>query len=837
LLRVIRPFVLALSLLAVVGRGQQQQPAEGFDPVQEVERLDEELAGKAKISAAQLDRLERVLDALPTKCGPRLITALKQLCDHLPQKPDAAAAARFVAAYDRLAAHPSISKQDSAWLWCILGNHEIDNSRFDEALARFVVAGSHPPLTFYASQRACRCEIERHNYHAAYEHLATARRAAKDTPLDKMRLAQMEALAALRVGLFDAASAAIARTRKLAEGIQAAGELKSYDTVQLLLLEMDEAIFHQDLERAIEKAEAVMKATQSAQTRERAQLVLHTARVRLGGRPELAELQEMFANAELTNREVIGALLIEQALGSGRSDLAVSIAAELLADRRLRQLSALALVAVAMVELQPATMPSPASDRWREWDEALHRLWEQFLAEWRALAPEAEGVAFLQMSVRRNVLSLAIRLRHASGVPLAAAHAATLFLEAEALGSTARRLGIGPATIDEAVRELVPAHGALLVFVPAPVGSIALWFTPDESHVELLPPEGLLRRRVAELHRRAFSRDRTASADDVLAAAESVAAGLLTPGLRQRIAGAETLLVAGRELVHDLRLHLLPDQGASRWLGLEKPICNLPSITIAMHLGRRPATGVRELDARVIAATELCDADRQKWHRESLAVNASDLAAAVAAVDAARTEVIAPASADELTHPRVSSELLAVFAHGIHDGQLACAAGLLLGPDRSGGSGAVFAPAIASAPQPRCLFLGVCSASSGPLRLGEDGGTRLPGAFLAAGCDLVVSSDSDLRLDEALAMLRGFTSALAAGESPAVALWQARRKVAAVTPHPGAWGGVQLDGLPSARVRLAPAGDAIRWPWLAGIVLLAVGAWLSRRRRVGARAR
>jgi hypothetical protein len=48
---------------------------------------------------------------------------------------------------------------------------------------------------------------------------------------------------------------------------------------------------------------------------------------------------------------------------------------------------------------------------------------------------------------------------------------------------------------------------------------------------------------------------------------------------------------------------------------------------------------------------------------------------------------------------------------------------------------------------------------------------------------------------------------------------------------------VQLDGLPSARVRLAPAGDAIRWPWLAGIVLLAVGAWLSRRRRVGARAR
>jgi hypothetical protein len=246
---------------------------------------------------------------------------------------------------------------------------------------------------------------------------------------------------------------------------------------------------------------------------------------------------------------------------------------------------------------------------------------------------------------------------------------------------------------------------------------------------------------------------------------------------------------------------------------------------------------VRELDARVIAATELCDADRQKWHRESLAVNASDLAAAVAAVDAARTEVIAPASADELTHPRVSSELLAVFAHGIHDGQLACAAGLLLGPDRSGGSGAVFAPAIASAPQPRCLFLGVCSASSGPLRLGEDGGTRLPGAFLAAGCDLVVSSDSDLRLDEALAMLRGFTSALAAGESPAVALWQARRKVAAVTPHPGAWGGVQLDGLPSARVRLAPAGDAIRWPWLAGIVLLAVGAWLSRRRRVGARAR
>jgi hypothetical protein len=836
LLRDIRPFVLALSL-AGVGRGQQQPPAEVFDPVQEIERLSKELAGKSRISAGQLGRLEAVLAGLPNSSEPRLIKALEQLCGQLPSKPEPGAGSRFAEVYDRLAALPGIGKEQSATLSWMLGNHELDNNRFDEAVARFALVASYPRFECVASLRACRCEIERQHYRAAYEHLARARTVA-DTPTDKMQVAQMEALVALRVGLFDAATAAIARTRELADGIQAAGsKLRLYDTVQLLLLEMDEAIFHQDLERAIEKAEAVMKATQSAHTRERAKLVLHTARVRLGGRPELAELQEMFANAELTNREAIGALLIEQAVGSGRSDLAASIAAELVANRSLRQLSALALVAVAMVELQPATMPSPGSDRWREWDEALHELWKQFLAEWRALAPEAEGVAFLQMSVRRNVLSLAIRLRHASGIPLAAAHAATLFLEAEALGSTARRLGIGPATIDEAVRELVPARGALLAFVPAPVGSIALWFTPDESHVELLPPEGLLRRRVAKLHRLAFSRERAASADDVLAAADSVAEGLLTPGLRQRIAGAETLLVAGRELIHDLRLQLLPDQGPSRWLGLEKPICNLPSITVALHLGRRPATSVRELDARVIAATKLCDADSQLWHREAIAANASDLAAAVAAVDAARTEVKAPASADELTHPRVSSELLAVFAHGIHDGQLACAAGLLLGPGRSGGTGAVFAPAIASAGQPRCLFLGVCGASSGPLRLGEDGGTRLPGAFLAAGCDLVVSSDSDLRLDEALAMLGGFTAALADGDTPAVALWQARRKVASVTPHPGAWGGLQLEGLPTARVRMTPAGTTGLWPWLAGIALLGGCVCLSRRRRAGARPR
>ncbi|HEX6811460.1 MAG TPA: CHAT domain-containing protein [Planctomycetota bacterium] len=836
LLRCVRLVVLAVPLLAGVGRGQHQQPAEGSDPVQEVERLGNDLGGKS-ITAGQLERLEKILDGLPAAGERRLVTALNRLCDRLPQKPESGGAARFVAVYDRLAAHPSIGREESARLRWTLGNHEFDNNRFDEALAQFALAASHAPLAFYASLRACRCETERQHYRAAYEHLAKARMVATDA-LKKMQLEQMEALVALRVGLFDKAGEAIARARKLADGLQQAGQLTNRDAEPLLLLEMDEAVFHQDLERAIAKAEAVVSATQGAKTRERAKLVLHAARVRLGGRPELDELQAMFANAELTNREAIGALSIEQAFVSGRSDLAASIAKELLANRQLRDLSPAALVAIGMIELQPATMPSPGSDRWREWDDALHDMWARFLAEWRALAPEAEGVAFLQMGLRRSVLNLAIRMRHAAGVETAAAHAATLYLEAEALGSTARRLGIGSATIGDAVRELVPARGALLVYVPAPVGSIALWFTPTESHVELLPPEGLLRRRVFDLHRLTFSRERAASADEVRAAAESVAEGLLTQELRDRLAAAETLLIAGTELIHDLRLQLLPARGASRWLGLEKPICSLPSITIALHLGRRPAAGVPELDARVIAATELRAADSEQWHREAIAVEASDLAAAVAAVDPARTEIKAPASADELTHPRIRSELLAVFAHGIHDARLACAAGLLLGPDRGGGTGAVFAPAIASAGQPRCLFLGVCGASSGALRLGEDGGTRLPGVFLTAGCDLVVSSDSDLRLDEALAMLGGFTSALAAGDSPAVALWRARRKVASATPHPGAWAGLQLEGLPTARVRLTPAvARSTVWVWLTGAVLLGGCTWLGRRRYAAARPR
>ncbi len=827
--------VLAVTLLTGATRSQAQSAAV-FDLVAQVVTLTRELTGQT-ISADQLERVEGVIDRLPIACGPQLTKALEGLCERLPRQPDKAVAGRFGPVYDRLAGQPSIGLEAGARLLCIVGNHDLDDNRFDEALVRFAQASSQPRLAFYAFSRAFRCEAERQNYRAARKHLAAARGAARGTAQEKLRIAQMEALDAMFVGRFDAAGLAIARTRELADTMQADGaKLEAYDVHQLLLLEMDYAMFHQNLDRAVAKADELMRVSGNKPlTHDRAELVKHAARVRLGGQPELTRLREMFTPASGAHRDAIGALLIDHAMVSGADDLAASVAAELLAGHDLRELSAAALVAVGRVELQASTMPLPGSDRRREWADALHAKWERFLAEWRALEPEDEGVAFLQMSVRRNVLSLAIRLSHSIGVGQAAAHAATLYLEADALGSTARRLGVGPVNLETAIRELVPAGGGLLVYVPAPVGSIALWFTSSESHVELLPPEGLLRQRVFKLQQLAFAKERAASVDEVFAAAQSVATGLLTPELRRRLATSETLVVAGRELVHGLPIQLLPHDGPARWLGLAKPIVYLPSITVAQHLQRRPSTTASRIDARVIAATQLGEADRKRWHREPIDVAAAELAAAVAAVDPGCTEIVAPASAADLTDPRSGCELLAVFAHGIYDGQLACPAGVLLGPDPTSGTGAVFASSIKAPQLPRCLFLGVCGAARSALRLGEDGGTRLTGTFCLAGCDLVVSSDSDLRLDEAIDMLGGFTAALSAGESPAVALWQARCQVAAVTPHPGAWGGLQMEGLPTATIRLTPAIDRRAvWPWLGGSVLLCYLVWVCRRRWVAA---
>lgn len=792
---------------------------------------------KVRLAAADLQRLQALAGQLPLQRAPELQPALDSLLASLARRlPAPGAVEPFVAAYERLARHPGVGSWEAGSLWCQLGEQEVRVGNLDGAVGRFLQAvQTEPRLQFHVAQRLCRCEGGRQNYRAARIQLERARASSSGDLLDRMRIAQLEAFLRMREGLFESAGRALELSRRLAAELVAADQpLTPYDERQQLLLEMDYALFQQNHGRVIAKADALVADPDvTPMVRERAEVAKETARVLLGGEPDLALLQRLLADVVPANRDVVGALLVEQALHQGDLGLATHVAAELWRDRPLAGLSPEALVALGSLELQPATLPDPTGERWREWQQALQATWQRFLVEWRELAPDAEGIAFLQMAVRRNVLGLVVRLHMAAGGEAAAREAARLYLEVDALGSQARRLGIGTATIEDVRRDLLPADGALLVCVPSPIASFALWVTATELHVELLPPEGALRQRVLALRQLAFAPERSAPVASIRALADQLAGDLLPPPLRQRLGRAGTLVVAGRDLLHGLPIELVPS--GSGWLGLERAIVYLPSVAIGRHLVRRPAAAPAGLDARVLAATELGAADRARWHLAPVEASATELAAAVAAIAPHRTEVVPAAGIDALRHPRIRCALLAVFAHGIFDGELACPAGLLLGPDRTGGSGALFEPGLPSAGLPQLLFLGVCGAARGPLRLGEDGGNRLAAAFLVAGCDLVISGDVDVRLDEALVLCGEFTAHLTQEQDPAAALLSARRRLAAVTPHPGAWAALRLEGAPTARVVLLRSGGNWWGWWVGGGLLAVVLVGLRRWRRTPTR--
>ncbi|MEO6597307.1 MAG: CHAT domain-containing protein, partial [Planctomycetota bacterium] len=488
-------------------------------------------------------------------------------------------------------------------------------------------------------------------------------------------------------------------------------------------------------------------------------------------------------------------------------------------------------IALGRYELREGSMPRPGSDEWKEWEAVLDRAWQGLLAEWRALDPDTEGLAFLQMNSRRDILSLWMRVRLAAGDADAETDCIARYLEVEALGSTARRLGQPAVTLAEVVRDLAPPNGAIVVFLPAATGSHALWLTNSSVRVFRLPAEGPLRQRVFDLRRIAFSQDDVVDEADLRRKAQLIASTLLQEDLRALLARVQTLLVAGHELLHGLPVELLPIDEPEHWLGLRHAVAYEPSITLAMHmLHREPRTA--EAKAVMLAATQVGSQDAERWQHGPIDVSHSSLRAALAAVREDQVDIRRDATPADL-RPRLGPpDLLAIVAHGIFDGSLPCPGGLLLGPDTQRGTGAVFAADLASVPLPRIAFLGVCGATRGSLRLGEDGGHRFPGVLLAGGSDTVVASDGDVRLDEVLAMLQHFTNGLMAGDDAAQALLQARQEMAKTHRHPRAWAGLHLEGLPGTRVHWRRAQPATVWPWGVGVLLgiaAATFAWWRRR--------
>ncbi|MCR9245265.1 MAG: CHAT domain-containing protein [bacterium] len=432
------------------------------------------------------------------------------------------------------------------------------------------------------------------------------------------------------------------------------------------------------------------------------------------------------------------------------------------------------------------------------------------LADWRAGPIRPGGSGPLHFETNRASLTtmtvVAAREGEAAGTRLAF----ETLESALALGSVSRRIGSGSATL-AAARGIVPPDGGMLLFVYGPnLGSLLALDATGLTHHAIRLDRELWRR--AKAYRAAIERPpgpagkQPESVRALRARGDALAERLLPLSVRRRIANWRSVLLVGPEPTARL-LHALPWRDS--WFCVEKAIAHVPSVSLGVGLQARAAASAREdvaesgkrrLDLVLLGDPNVDAEAASRWFVESLAMSQERRRQFEAgfAPGSVRARWGDDAVFSELDDPRTAgARALCIFSHGVRDYMRERAAGFLLAAE-PGRAVACFADQVERVRVPPLVLLGVCGASNGPLRMGDDGNHHLGGAFLVAGAEHVVLGHGELSVGATRDLLCGALSAWRAGAGPGEALRRARESVARGEgrAHPYFFAGLRLLGLP-----------------------------------------
>lgn len=169
-------------------------------------------------------------------------------------------------------------------------------------------------------------------------------------------------------------------------------------------------------------------------------------------------------------------------------------------------------------------------------------------------------------------------------------------------------------------------------------------------------------------------------------------------------------------------------------------------------------------------------------------------------------------------------------------------ASLYLAPDRTN-DGRVSARELSHFPSPSLVILTACGVGQGPRRPGDPGVSDLGGAFLLAGANAVIAPVEKIEYQATLRMTEEIHRSLTSGRTPAEALYDARRVMAASSKWSDPYyhsllharGNAHASYLPEHRpyeaLQAPPASNARGWlaVLLLLVPLLAFFVWHRRR--------
>lgn len=707
---------------------------------------------------------------------------------------------------------------------------DLENQRGDdqEAVRLWEAAAKWSWLAFDALWRLYYKSEDLRDTARARAALERARVSAGASRLNAFRLHTMECRCSQRMGLFADAYEALAK----ADAVRDADGVTPADLEVRAIAEFDLALEMGDYPGALQLTRELLAVGVDGATRYRAQLGQAIALGRCGTPGErdaaIRELETMLATCAPSDRAFVRQELAELLLLAGRREQAAEVARQLRIGRGFDDMPAPQRVTAIAGEIAVAIDAVPIAQR-QQCVSVLGATWERLRTEWQALPATGGGVAFLQQKFRRNLLSTWFRLEMASGTGGAAARCFEHYLEADSLGSAARRSGRSTPSVAD-VQALVPSAGVLLAWLPAEFGSFVFVVTPDDVELVPLPSSLGLEVSAADVRQRIHATS-GAVPDSLRAALQEMADLLLPERVRARVRAARSLTLAGRELCGGLPFECLPwSDDEAPWLGLAKPIAYLPSLTVGVGLAanamRTPAAG----PMRVFVGAPVGAADRALWHVEALDLPGDWRRSTLAAVAADGVEVLQPAGPSDLLARSAMRPFAGILGHGVQDGRRARQNGLLLAAAGEQGTGAVWPESIEAAGSPaRLMFLGVCGAAAGVVKRGEDGAHHLGGALLHAGAAGVILSDHTVYLDTALTTLRVLTASLADARTAADAMLAARRELWRERGALADLASFRYEGLPQVGAALRPAPrEAWMRGLLAGLGLLLLGGLAVR---------
>jgi hypothetical protein len=419
--------------------------------------------------------------------------------------------------------------------------------------------------------------------------------------------------------------------------------------------------------------------------------------------------------------------------------------------------------------------------------EKLQAAYREFLSQWAATPLRPGGLGFLHFDTRRQVVSVLMRaILRVDSTPAGVEKAFDALLEAQALGTLARRLNVSPPSLASLRRDLVLPDGGIVAFLPdrdrihvfaldartlvhdEAVADEALWASFDALERELSTPPSV-------------SSDETKrQSDRIQSKGRELGPKLFPASIRERLASWKSLTVVGAELLGDVSIENLSLDG-DQPLGLRLAVSYLPSLPLGAYLAERAARQPPPaIELALFAAPRIGDRVRAKHPGlRPIELAQSQIDALTAPFARDRVLCVAPeqATRKNLFDERVcGAAVLQIVTHGIFDESLECPAGLQLAetPDDLGELWSDDVRAHESWRAPRLAILSVCGAANGPARSGDDALANVAGALIERGSNCVVVSRYPIELDATIELMKLVHARLAAGDSPAEALRAAR---------------------------------------------------------------